>query len=156
MELMKSPWESLQSGAISPSFGFHSTLSEPPLASAVPHSSPTTHTMSLQHLSWILLSGIPIFTRHSPLPPIWVKAGLSVLLFFLFSSALPVRFSQRRDWSGAHQHLVFHEWLIVGTASQELFYFINVKEVVRLGRHQHLLLTITEGGKRGTNSSSGF
>lgn len=159
MELMKSPWESLQSGAISPSFGFHSTLSEPPLASAAPHSSPH-HTHNVIRAS--VLNSTHWYTHFyqalsSPTYLMTVlKAGLSVLLFFLFSSALPVRFSQRRDWSGAHQHLVFHEWLIVRTAGQELFYFINVKEVVRMGRHQHLLLTITGGGKRGTNSSSRF
>lgn len=89
------------------------------------------HPWHWEHLSCILLTGVPILTKHS-LPHRHVmntsRAGISVLPFFLFWAASSMRPSHSWVWSRTNQHLVCH-WmtLIMETSIQDLSHFLTVK-----------------------------
>lgn len=71
MKPIKSPGVPLRSDVISPSSGFHSTLSEPPLPSATPHSSPLPLAPPMALRASVLYSNhwCACFNQALPPPP---------------------------------------------------------------------------------------
>ena len=128
-------------------------MSGPVLTTAAP----LVPATDLGHLSCVALADVPIFTQHSLRPPVWWPPGMQgcLVYFPLYSEEAPNEAFTCGLWSGTNQHFMFHWMSHCGTCILDLSHFPNCQgKVLRVEKHQHLLLRVTEAVQRHMSSSS--